>query len=334
MSASDRQAVWKAVSIAGLGCAVLAGCRTTTPTAETPRMAGITQYVRGYEAYQTGNRDAAVQSLSAAVEDNPQLITARSLLAEIYRREGNYEEAARQYERLTQLDPYDYLNYYHLGVSRHLLDRIRAAAEAYERALRLKPDDPKTNMNLGLAYMALGDGQKALPHARKAAELQPDSAAAWGNLALVLDSIGQHAEAEQAYRRSLELDPTVTGVRLNFSTNLIRQNRPQEAIGILERLLEEQKSALAHRRLGDAYVAVGQADRARAQYEAALALNPKYYPAMNELAQLRIREYDRGLQLNEALRREAVNLWKRSLSIQPAQPQVQEALKRWDVGGA
>lgn len=331
MSLSDRRAIWASMGVAGLGLVLLAGCRTQP--SDAPQMEGITHYVRGYEAYQTGDRDAAVRSLMAAVDGNPNLITARGLLAEIYRREGNYEQAAKQYETLTELDPYYYANHYHLGVSQHFLYRIEAAAASYEKALRLKPDDVKSNMNLGLAYMALGQGEKALPYAGKAVELQPDSAAAWGNLALVLDSNARYADAEQAYRRSLELDPNVAGVRLNFATNLIRQKRAQEAIAILERLTAEQPSALAHRRLGEAYALAGQQDRARGQYERALEVNRQYYPALNELAELKIQEYDRGLQLNEALRREAIDLWKRSLAINPRQSTVTEALKRWDVAG-
>src|SRR5690606_2583219 len=141
----------------------------------------------------------------------------------------------------------------------------------------------------------------------------PNSAAAWGNYALVLDSSGQHAEAEAAYRKSLDLDPTVAGVRLNYATNLIRQNRPKEAISLLEPLVKEQRSVLGLRRLGDAYAAAGQPDRAVEQYQAALRLSPRYYPAMNQIAAVRIEQYVKGLQLNEKARQEALTMWRQSL---------------------
>ncbi len=314
-----------------LSLAVLAGCRQETPAEQGPSLdKGMVDYIRGYEAYQSGNRDAAVRALRQALTDNPDLITARALLADIYRQEGRYAEAARHYERLTVVDPYDYLNFYHLGVSNHFMDRFKAAIASYLKAANLRPDDPKTNMNLGLAFMALGQIDDALPYARRATELSPNSAAAWGNYALVLDSSGQHAEAEAAYRKSLDLDPTVAGVRLNYATNLIRQNRPKEAISLLEPLVKEQRSVLGLRRLGDAYAAAGQPDRAVEQYQAALRLSPRYYPAMNQIAAVRIEQYVKGLQLNEKARQEALTMWRQSLQIQPEQPQISQALKRWE----
>jgi len=297
---------------------------------EQKRLAGMASYIEGYHAFQEGDRDAAVRALLTAVETNPELITARGMLADIYRHEGQYELAAEQYKTLTNLDPYNYLNFYHLGVSYHFLDRIRSAVEAYHGALRLRPDDPRSNMNLGLAYMVLGEADKALPYARRAVELNGDSPAAWGNYALVLDSLGQHGQAEAAYRRSLEMDPTQIGVRVNYSANLIRQGRPGEAVSIMQEVVAEQRSVLALRRLGDAYAAAGQPQQAVDQYRAALEINPKYYPAMNAIATVRIQQYEKGLQLDESLRADALEMWRRSLAVHPQQPDVIEKLRRWE----
>lgn len=309
------------------------GCQQQADPAEYRRLSGMAAYIRGYEAFQEGDRDTAVRSLAQAVDDNPQLITARGMLADILRREGNYEEAAEHYERLTALDPYNYLNFYHLGVSYHFLERVEAAIIAYQGALRLRPDDPKTNMNIGLAYMVLGDAERALPYARKAVALDPSSAAALGNYALVLDSVGDHEEAEQAYRKSLEMDPTQVGVRINYSANLVRQGRPREAIPILEQVVAEQRTVLAVRRLGDAYAAAGNVDRAMQLYQEALEMNPRYYPALNAMAELQIRQYQEGLQLDESLRRQALDLWRQSLQIRPQQPQVTQQIEKLENVG-
>lgn len=315
--------------VAGGSTLGVVGCQQTDPD-EHRRLTGMAAYVQGYQAYQDGNRDAAVRSLLQAVQSNPDLITARGMLADIYRREGNYEQAATHYERLTDLDPYDYLNFYHLGVSYHFLERIRAAVAAYQNALRLRPDDPNANMNIGLAYMVLGDPEQALPYARKAVSLNPESAAAWGNFALILDSVAEHSQAEQAYRRALEMDAAQVGVRINYAANLVRQNRPREAIPILEQVVAEHRSVLAVRRLGDAYAAAGNADRAIQLYQETLQLNPRYYPAINAMANLRISQYQAGLQLDESLRKQALDLWRQSLSIHPQQPQVSQQIEKWE----
>jgi hypothetical protein len=59
-------------------------------------------------------------------------------------------------------------------------------------------------------------------------------------------------------------------------------------------------------------------------------MSPRYYPAMNEIARVRIGQYEKGLQLNESVRQEALAMWRRSLQIKPDQPQVRELLKRWE----
>lgn len=321
----------KRIVIVGLGAMLMAGCQTGAP-ADKPAAAdkGMTSYVRGYSAYQSGDRDAAVRGLMTAVADNPGLITARSLLADIYRQEGNYQRAAEQYEKLTALDPYDYLNFYHLGVSEHFLDQLRKAAASYERALVLKPNDIKSNMNLGLAYMALGRSDEALPRAKKAVELSPQSAEAWGNYALVLDSTGRLDEADGAYRQSLDLDPTPAGVRLNYAGNLLRRDRPNEAIALLEPLVKERPTLLGQRRLGDAYLAAGKQAEAIKAYESALQQSPKYYPAMNAVAAMKIGQYEKGLQLDEQAKQEALKMWRESLKVNTNQPEIKGLVEKWE----
>ncbi len=314
------------------GLLLLGGCQSSesSQAGNNSGQSAMSAYVSGYQAYQNGDRDAAVRELLTAVDGDPQLITARAMLAEIYRQEGKYRQAAQQYEMLTALDPYDYLNFYHLGVSEHFLSQLRRAAQAYQKALALKPDDPKSNMNLGLAYMALGNSQDALPFAKKGVELTPDSAAAWGNYGLVLDANGNLADAEAAYRKSLDLDPSAAGVQVNYAGNLLRQNRPAEAVALLKPLNEKQPTSLSLRRLGDAYAAMGQSGEAVRQYQAVLKMNPRYYPAINAIADVRIGEYEKGLQINNAARAEAVSMWKRSLEINPNQPKVKALLERWE----
>ncbi|MCC6240665.1 MAG: tetratricopeptide repeat protein [Phycisphaerales bacterium] len=325
----DRAIIPMAIPALGLLLAI-SGCQSassTSPSAEQDK--GMKQYLRGYDAYQSGYRDAAVRALLAALHENADLITARSLLADIYRNEGQYEAAIAQYEKLAGLDPYDYLNFYYLGVSNQFLGRLQAAVTSYLQSAKLKPDDTKTNMNLGLAYMVLGQSDNALSHAKKATDLSPDSATAWGNYALVLDSSKQHAEAEVAYRRSLDLDPTIAAVQINYAANLIEQQRPREAVMLLEQLPGRQKSVLALRLLGDAYKASDQPDKALQQYSAALAVNPLYYPAMNQSAQVQIETYDKGMRINEQARKEALNMWQKSLQVYPDQPQIRQQMQRW-----
>jgi tetratricopeptide (TPR) repeat protein len=135
--------------VAGIACAPRA---TQDPT----RPAAVDLYVRAMEAYNQGDRAAAIAGLIDATQANPELRMAHSMLGDLYREQGAYARAAPHYEAMTQLDPYHLDNHYRLGVTYHLLARLQDAAAAYLRALQLNPQDMRSNMNLGLVYLSLG----------------------------------------------------------------------------------------------------------------------------------------------------------------------------------
>src|SRR5688500_15266087 len=60
--------------------------------------AAVNKYVEGVGAYRAGNRDQAISALEDATRANPKLITARSLLGDLYKARGDYSKAADQYK--------------------------------------------------------------------------------------------------------------------------------------------------------------------------------------------------------------------------------------------
>ncbi|MEA2711580.1 MAG: hypothetical protein QOF78_4181 [Phycisphaerales bacterium] len=310
-----------AAIIGGVG---LVGCSSA---ARGPK--GVDRYVQAVQAYQAGNKDRAVANLLVATRTNPDLIMARVMLGDLYREDGNYPKAVRQYESLVKLDSYSWSNFYKLGVTYQFLNRLREAATTYQRALKLNPDDSNTNMNLGLVYLYLDEPDKAVQYTEHATLLDPRSASAFSNLGVALDARGEFARAEAAYRRSLDLDPENITTLLNLGTNLIAQNKGAEAVDIMQRVLKTQDTPLHRKRFGDALAKAGRFDDAVAQYQAALNVDPNYYPALNEIGWTRIAEYRKNLELDDSKRAEALAMWDKSLAINPDQPKIQAAKKEW-----
>ncbi|HYO07652.1 MAG TPA: tetratricopeptide repeat protein [Tepidisphaeraceae bacterium] len=308
------------VGLVGVGCQSNAG---------SGGIKGVDQYVKAVQAYNAGDRDRAILNLTAATRANPDLIMARLMLGDLYREGGNYNEAVGQYETLVKLDPYTWTNYYKLGVSYQFLQRLQEAASSYQRALKLNPDDPNSNMNLGLVYLYLGDPEEAVRFTERATLLDPKSAAAFSNLGVALDARGEYNRAESAYRHSLDLDPQNPTTLLNLGTNLIAQNKGGEAVDILQRVIDMEDSPLHRKRFGDALAKAGRYDDAVAQYQSALKLDPKYYPAMNEIGWSRIAEFKNNLELDDAKREQALAMWDQSLTINPEQPKIEAAKKEW-----
>ncbi|MEO6435873.1 MAG: tetratricopeptide repeat protein [Tepidisphaeraceae bacterium] len=314
-----------AIGLVMVGTAGVVGCSSTRRTA--PK--GLGAYVKAVQAYNTGDRDRAIANAIAATRANPDLIMARLMLGDLYREGGEYDKAVPHYEKLVKLDPYTWSNFYRLGVSYQFLDRLKEAMDSYHKALKLNPDDPNSTMNLGLVHLYMGNGDDAVKFCEHATLLDPRSAAAFSNLGVALDSRGEFARAEAAYRHSLDLDPANTTTLLNLGTNLIQQNKGNEAVQIMEIVVGKQDVPMHRKRYGDALAKAGRHNDAVVQYEAAIKLDPRYYPAMNEIGWSRITEYKNNLELDDAKRDQALTMWSQSLTINPNQPRIQAAKQEW-----
>jgi tetratricopeptide (TPR) repeat protein len=315
----------------GIGAVGLMGCNSSGKRGKVAGPKGVDNYVQAVQQYQAGDRERAMAQLIEATRLNPNLIMPRVMLGDMYRSDGNYDDAVKQYEQVTKMDPYYASNWYKLGVGYQFMERLKDAASSYQKALKIAPKDAKSYMNLGLAQLYLGNTEQALNYAKKATELEPKLPAAWSNLGVTLDAAGKYPEAEEAYRKSIDLDPDNSATLVNLATNLMSQNKAAEAAELMKRAVGISNTAAVRKRYGDTLAKAGRYDEAIAQYQAALKLDAKYYPALTEIGFTRIAEYRKGLELDDDKRLAALTNWKKSLEINGNQPKVQAAMKEWSA---
>jgi Flp pilus assembly protein TadD len=120
------------------------------------------------------------------------------------------------------------------------MNRPAEAVPHYEKVLAKYPKKIDVRANLGGTLVTLGRIDEALAHLQEAAKLSPNHYPVAANFAIALSHVGRHAEAIPHFRRAIEA-------------------RPQEPF--------------PHYGLAQAYLAVGQPDVARAEYEALRALD-------------------------------------------------------------
>jgi tetratricopeptide (TPR) repeat protein len=331
---SEPSAVLKCLNVAAAVALLLlaSGC-AADGTADRDKPRGVDVYVQGTQEYRAGQIDTAIATLERAIAQNPELRGAHILLGEAYRNKGNYQKAAVHYEAASKLDPYTLSNHYNLGVAYQFLNKLQEAATAYLRALQLNPRDVKSNMNLGLVYLALGEIDRAVTYLERATRLDPTNAAAWSNLGVALDARGSTVLAESTYRKALELDSENVSTLQNLAQNLISQGKAPESISVMEMVLTRQDSPAARKRYGDALAKAKKYDDAIIQYDIALRSDPTYLGAINAKGFALIGRYVDGLELDDAQRVAALEQWKKSLSINPDQPRVSEAIKKWEKPG-
>jgi superkiller protein 3 len=297
------------------------------------RPKAVDVYVLGSQQYRAGQVDQAIETLERAVAQNPELRGAHILLGEAYRSKGNYDRAAVHYETASRLDPYTLSNHYNLGVAYQFLNKLQEAAAAYLKALQLNPRDVRSNMNLGLVYLALGQIDPAVTYLERATRLDPENASAWSNLGVALDARRSTVLAESTYRKALELDSNNVVTLQNLAQNLLSQGKAPESINIMEQVLARQDSPAARKRYGDALARAKKYDDALIQYDLALRSDAGYLGAINAKGFALIGRYVDGLELDDSQRIAAIQQWKKSLSMNPQQPSVTEAIKKWEKPG-
>jgi tetratricopeptide (TPR) repeat protein len=137
----------------------------------------------------------------------------------------------------------------------HLLEEVVASGRAFADAHQL----------LGLSYSLAGQGEKALEQLDRALELNPQYVEAMIHRALVLAELGREDDANAALRTAQRLGAQQQG---GFPAHVAA------------------KLANQHAALGDAYLEAGGLAEGIAQYEAALALGPRFHDLRYKLGRM------------------------------------------------
>ena len=90
------------------------------------------------------------------------------------------------------------------------------------------------------------------------------------------EKLGKLEDAAKAYQESIRIKPTFTYALYNLAVIDSKQDRPQEAIELLRKVVElEPKNIFAQHALGMLYFRTGEKTGAMQQYYILQTLNPK-----------------------------------------------------------
>lgn len=174
-----------------------------------------------------------------------------------------------------------------LGSSLIDVERFADAIPHLEAAVRLDDGYADAHANLGTALMAVGRLSDAMPHLERAVQLAPRNEAAYFNLGNALSRAGRLNDAAAAYQKSLAINPDYPEANVNLGSLLLNAGRARDAIPLFERAAEAQpNSAVVHTDLSSALAAAGRYADAMQHVRRALALNPAYPPALENLKRL------------------------------------------------
>lgn len=189
---------------------------------------------------------AADRASMKALELAPNLAEARSSRGFALSMNGDYEGAAREFERALELDPRNYEALYLYGRSRFAQGKRQCAADLWARAHDAQPDEFQSVALRSMILNAMGNEEEAREANQQAVELiehrlelNPDDPRALGLAPGVLIDAGRTEEGLDMAARSVKLAPTDSGVLHNAAAAYAHAGEADQALDLLERRLRQ-----------------------------------------------------------------------------------------------
>ncbi len=271
----------------------------------------VTSLEDARDAYRNAWPRLAAALLESLVEDRPDFVEARKLLARCLLAEGIDSKAAAQLNAVLELEPGDSEALYLAGKAYE-----RLAAETAEDLFALNPDSASVRQLRGEAFERgpKSDFEKALAEFRAAAELQPDGPGAHHAIARILFKMKRFEEAVPHIQKVLarnrrhgmanyllgkihlvsrnritaikhlqmavDARPELAEAKRDLARALVLAGRYEEGIGLYKKLLAVNASDPSlHALLAVAYRTAGRMEEARMHADRARSLgSSKHQP--------------------------------------------------------
>jgi tetratricopeptide (TPR) repeat protein len=155
-----------------------------------------------------------------------------------------FTEAVAAQREAIRLQPDFAKAHYYLGEALGRLGRHEEAYAAYGEVIRLKPDHVNSWLNRGFLMTELGSLEEALASYRQALSLDPQCATAAVGEAWILEKQGDFTQAYERLQPFLAAEHPDAFAAVVFATLCRPLGRCDEAIALMERILEQEGPAL------------------------------------------------------------------------------------------
>lgn len=321
-----------AILLTGAGCHIFQGGslsgaqRSTGPTPEQQRKLDEAE-----AATQAGDYNTALTLFEEILRENPTITGAYIGIGDVHMARDDFRQAEGAYRRAARLEPRNFDAQFGHGRALELLDRLSEAVQAYLRALSIRPDDYDANLNLARTYLKQEKPRLARPFAEKAVTVRSDSGDARITLGAVYEDLELYPEAIEQYRTAMELVEPSPELILSLVNTLSAADRHREAIDAAETLNRMEENANAYERMGRSYFKLRQYDQSVNAYSRAVEINPDLWVAWNGIGVNALNRWLLSKKRDEAAAREARNVLRESLLINPSQPRVIQLLSTYQL---
>jgi len=195
-----------------------------TPITEE-QLTAQTWFERGYVFQNDHNYEEAIRCFSEAIKLDNNFIDAYGSRGNAFRDNGEIDKAYNDYNKILDINANDERTYINLGLLLHKdLNRSKEGEIALRKAIELNPFDSLAYFNLGVLLGELKRDDEAITVYRKTIELNPTFMEAYCNLGIILNKKKLYQDAETLYRKAIDLNPFFPEVHLNLGALLSDDN--------------------------------------------------------------------------------------------------------------
>ena len=233
------------------------------------------------------NLAPAIISLRDVIQKQPQLVEARLLLAEAYRRQGSLDDALNLYRELEKAFPRNAQAPFLTGLIYVQQKNPEQARQAFTRSLTIAPDYLPAVEQLINLDLADKHYDKAMESVQREVAKNPSSPEPRLLEAMVYLARNNTNQAETALLKAIQARPDFQQPYILLAHLYVSSRQNEKALQDLQAALaKDPKDVGALMLIGQIHDEQKDYQAARDAYEKLLAINPNFSPALNNLAYL------------------------------------------------
>ncbi len=191
----------------------------------------------------------------------------------IYFRQGSYNEAIKEYDLVTTLDPGDSKAWYNKGVALDKIEKYTEAIACYDKAINNGYKDAWYKK--GHLFDKLNRHQDAVECYNKVLEIDPDFALGWYEKGILLDKLGNYLETIACYDMAIKLEPSNRRYLEAKAIFFHQKKKYEEAVNCYDTIMKIYPDALDILvRKGTALYELGRYEESLPCYEMILKKDP------------------------------------------------------------
>ncbi len=206
----------------------------------------------------TGDYQGEIGAYTQWASNNPQDPTPHFFLAEAYRRQGNYDLANQELQQFAQMNGDKTSTYAMASSVYRQMGMKQEEGQSIANWVNLDPNSPDARLAMADYYRRNNDYNSAIDQYQTAIQLAPGNVSSYVALGSLYSRMGMYNEAEAQYQQVLQLQPDNMTTQLLLAQTYQRQGDVNSALQTYQYIAQTSKDPNQIRRAQQAIARIEQ----------------------------------------------------------------------------